>query len=348
MSALRYNTLGSGALRVSELCLGTMTFGEQNTEAEAHAQLDRASDFGINFIDTAEMYPVPARAQTQGRTESIVGSWLAQRKRSDVIVATKLAGPGRPIDWVRGGELAYTKANVARAVDDSLRRLKTDYIDLYQLHWPDRYVPQFGEVTYRPEQERASTPTIEQIEALAAVIKAGKVRHWGLSNETAWGVAEFSRVADRLGAPRPISIQNAYNLLNRHFDGPLAEATRHERIGLLAYSPLAFGLLSGKHVSGIAAKSRFALFDHFGNRYRKPNVDEAVSAYVALARQHELSPAQLALAFVRSRFFVSSTIIGATDLAQLEDNLGSVTLTLSPEVQASIEAIHARFPNPAP
>jgi aryl-alcohol dehydrogenase-like predicted oxidoreductase len=346
--SLRFNALGTSDLRVSELCLGTMTFGEQNTLEEAHAQLDRAADFGINFIDAAEMYPVPARGETQGRTEEIVGAWLAKRTRSNVILATKLAGPGRPIDWVRDGKLEYTRQNVQRAVDANLRRLKTDYIDLYQFHWPDRYVPQFGGVAYEPALERPSTPTAEQVEAVAHVIKQGKVRHWGLSNETAWGVAEFSRVAEQLGAPKPISIQNAYNLINRHFDGPLAEATRHEHVGLLAYSPLAFGLLSGKHVSGIAERSRFALFDTFGARYRKPNVDEAVAAYTALAREHGFSPAQLALAFVRSRFFVASTILGATSLAQLEENLGSVQLTLSPEILAQIDAIHARYPNPAP
>ena len=346
--SLRFNTLGDGALRVSELCLGTMTFGQQNTRQQAHAQLDRAFDFGINFVDAAEMYPVPPRAETQGRTEEFLGAWLATRTRSEVILATKAAGPRRPIDWVRGGNLAYTRENVQRAVEDNLRRLKTDYIDLYQFHWPDRYVPQFGDVAYEPEREVPSTSTEEQLEAIANVIKQGKVRHWGVSNETAWGVTEFSRVAERIGAPKPISIQNAYNLLNRHYDSALAEATRHERIGLLAYSALAFGLLSGKHESGPAPDSRFALFDGFGARYRKPNVDEAVSAYVALAREHGLRPAQLALAFVRSRWFVTSTIIGATTLEQLEENLGSVDVTLTPELLAQVDAIHARYPNPAP
>jgi aryl-alcohol dehydrogenase-like predicted oxidoreductase len=346
--SLRFNTLGDGALRVSELCLGTMTFGQQNTLQEAHAQLDRAFDSGINFIDAAEMYPVPPSAQTQGRTEEFVGAWLAQRKRDEVILATKLAGPRRPIDWVRGGNLAYTRNNVQRAVEDNLRRLKTDYIDLYQFHWPDRYVPQFGEVAYEPEREVPSTPTAEQLDAIHHVIKQGKVRHWGVSNETAWGVTDFARVAERIGAPKPISIQNAYSLINRHYDSALAEAARHEGLGLLAYSALAFGLLSGKHERGIAAGSRFALFDGFGNRYRKPNVDEAVAAYSALAREHGLTPAQLALAFVRSRWFVTSTILGATTLEQLEENLGSSDITLTPEVLAKIDAIHARYPNPAP
>jgi len=346
--SLRFNTLGDSPLRVSELCLGTMTFGQQNTIEDARAQLDRAFDFGVNFIDAAEMYPVPPSAATQGRTEEYVGAWLAKRQRSDVILATKLAGPRRPIDWVREGKLAYTRENVQRAVEDNLRRLKTDYIDLYQFHWPDRYVPQFGEVEYEPAREVPSTPTAEQIEAIARVIEQGKVRYWGLSNETAWGVAHFSRVADQLGAPKPISVQNAYSLINRQFDGALAEAVRHEKVGLLAYSPLAFGLLSGKHVTGLAPNSRFALFENFGARYRKPNVDEAVAAYASLAREHGLTPSQLALAFVRSRWFVTSTIIGATTLPQLEENLSSVTVKLSPEVLAGIEAIHAKYPNPAP
>jgi len=293
------------------------------------------------------MYPVPARGETQGRTEEFVGAWLQKRKRSDVILATKAAGPGRPIDWVRNGVLAYTPQNLRTAVENSLRRLKTDYIDLYQLHWPDRYVPLFGPVAYEPEQERPSTPTAEQISGIAQLIKEGKIRHWGLSNETAWGVVEFSRTAQQLGAPKPVSIQNAYSLINRHFDGALAEASRRERVGLLAYSPLAFGLLSGKHVRGVAANSRFARFEGFGNRYRKPNIDDAVAAYAELARQHGVTPAQLALAFVRSRFFVQSTIIGATSLEQLEENLSSVQVELKPELVAGIEAIHARFPSPA-
>jgi len=346
--SLRFNTLGDSPLRVSELCLGSMTWGQQNTLQEAHAQLDRAFDFGINFVDAAEMYPVPPRAETQGRTEEILGAWLGTRKRAAVIVATKLAGPRRPIDWVRGGNLAYTRENVQRAVEDNLRRLKTDYIDLYQFHWPDRYVPQFGEVAYEPEREVPSTPTSEQLDAIANVIKQGKVRYWGVSNETAWGVTEFSRAAERIGAPKPITIQNAYSLLNRHFDGPLAEATRQERVSLLAYSALGFGLLSGKHVNGLVPNTRFALFDGFGARYRKPNVDEAVAAYAEIAREHGLSPAQLALAFVRSRWFVASTILGATSLPQLEENLGSVNVALSAEVLAKIEAVHARYPNPAP
>lgn len=345
---MKYHQLGESELRVSELCLGTMTFGQQNTQEEAHEQLDLALERGVNFIDAAEMYPVPARAETQGTTERFVGEWLARRPRDKVVVATKIAGPGRPIDWVRNGNLAITRENVRQAVTDSLRRLKTDYIDLYQIHWPDRYVPQFGTTVYDPSLERPSTPTAEQLEAIAAVIAEGKVRYWGLSNETAWGVTEFSRVARELGLPRPVSIQNAYNLINRHYEGPVAEAGRHEKVDLLAYSPLGFGLLTGKHVDGVALRSRIGLFEGFGARYRKVNVDEAVRAYVEVAREAGLTPTQLALAFVRSRWFVKSTIIGATTRAQLEEDLDSVDVSLSKEVLAKIEAVHARYPSPAP
>jgi len=237
---------------------------------------------------------------------------------------------------------------VRRALEDSLRRLQTDYVDLYQIHWPDRYVPQFGATAYDPENERTATPIVEQLEAFAQLIREGKARYIGLSNETAWGVAEFSRVASRFGLPKVVSIQNAYSLLNRTFDSALAEASRREDVGLLAYSPLAFGLLTGKHAAGPLANSRLALFDSFGQRYRKPNVDEAVAAYVQIAKDHALTPAALALAFVRSRWFTASTIIGATTQKQLEQNLNSLDVTLNAEALAAIEQVHARFPNPAP
>ena len=240
------------------------------------------------------------------------------------------------------------RKNVQLAVDASLRRLQTDYIDLYQFHWPDRYVPQFGATSYDPAQERTSTPIAEQLEAVASVIRAGKVRYWGLSNETAWGVATFAQTARQLGLPAPVSIQNAHNLINRHFDGPLAEASRRERVDLLAYSPLAFGLLTGKHLQGLAAGSRLALFDNFGVRYRKPNVDEEVAAYAKVAARHNLTLTQLALAFVRTRWFVKSTILGATSLAQLKENVESVSVELSQELLADLEQVHARYPSPAP
>jgi aryl-alcohol dehydrogenase (NADP+) len=325
-----------------------MTFGQQNSPQEAEEQLDLALERGINFIDAAEMYPVPARAETQGRTESIIGDWLSRRNRDSVIVATKIAGQGRPITWVRNGSLAVNRQNVRTAVEASLKRLKTDYIDLYQIHWPDRYVPMFGETQYRPEEERSATPIAEQLAAFADVIREGKVRYIGLSNETPWGVAEFSRVASQQDLPKVVSIQNAYNLLNRVFDGGLAEASRRENVGLLAYSPLGFGLLTGKHLNGPAAGSRLALFETFGQRYRGPNVDAATRAYTALAQELGTSPAKLALAFVRSRWFTSSTILGATTRAQLEENLASLDVSLDAAALASIDAIHARYPNPAP
>jgi len=345
---MRTHQLGESELRVSEICLGTMTFGQQNTLEEAREQLDLAFDRGVNFLDVAEMYPVPARAETQGTSERYVGEWLQKRTRDKIIVATKVAGPGRPIDWVRGGAMAVNRKNVRQAVTDSLRRLKTDYIDLYQIHWPDRYVPQFGAVSYDLESERSSTPIAEQVQVFGELVKEGKIRYWGLSNETPWGIAEFSRVATSLGLPKPVSIQNAYNLLNRHYDGHLAEASRREKVDLLAYSPLGFGLLTGKYLDGIPANTRIGLFEGFGARYRKTNVDEAVAAYVKIARDHGLSPAQLAIAFVRSRWFVKSTIIGATRISQLEENLASLEVTLTPEVLAAIDAVHERYPNPAP
>jgi aryl-alcohol dehydrogenase-like predicted oxidoreductase len=345
---MRTNQLGQSELRVSEICLGTMTFGQQNSERDAHEQLDYALDHGVNFIDTAEMYPVPAQAETQGRTEEFVGSWLARRARDQVIVATKIAGPGRPISWVRGGSLAVNRANVRAAVDASLRRLKTDYIDLYQIHWPDRYVPQFGETAYDPSKERSGTPTAEQLAALDDVVRQGKVRYVGVSNETAWGVSEFSRIARESGLPKIVTIQNAYSLINRRFDAELAEASRREDVGLLAYSPLAFGLLTGKYLAGPPPGARLSLFEGFGARYRKPNVDEAVAVYAKVARDHGVSLAQLALAFVRSRWFVKSTIIGATSLAQLEDNLASANVQLDSGTLAALEGVHSRFPNPAP
>jgi len=345
---MKYNKLGESELRVSELCLGTMTFGQQNTAIEAEEQLDLALDRGINFIDAAEMYPVPPRAETQGRTESIVGDWLSKKTRDRVIVATKIAGQGRPITWLRNGSLAVNRQNVRTAVEASLKRLKTDYIDLYQIHWPDRYVPMFGETAYAPELERTTTPIAEQLAAFDAVIREGKVRTIGLSNETAWGVSEFSRVAATRNLPRVVSIQNAYSLLNRSFDGALAEVSRHANVGLLAYSPLAFGLLSGKHVNGPAPDTRFTLFDNFAQRYRRPNVDAATHEYVALAQEFGITPAKLAIAFVRNRWFVASTLIGATTRSQLEENLGSLDVSLDTAILSRIDAIHTRYPNPAP
>ncbi|WP_192035530.1 NADP(H)-dependent aldo-keto reductase [Halomonas sp. YLGW01] len=338
--------LGDTGLDVSRLCLGTMTFGEQNSEAEAHEQLDRATAFGVNFIDTAEMYPVPPRAETQGLTESYVGSWLKARgTRDDVILATKVAGPG--LDHIRGGP-RLSREHIHQAIDTSLARLKTDYVDLYQLHWPDRNANFFGKLGYEVKEDEDATSLEESLSALKELVDAGKVRAVGLSNETPWGVMHALSLADRLGLPRVASVQNPYNLLNRSYEVGLAEISHRERVGLLAYSPLAFGVLSGKYLDGARPpKGRLTLFERF-KRYTSPLADQATRAYVELAREHGLDPAQMALAYVNSRPFLTSNIIGATTMEQLESNLASESLKLSDEVLEGIEAVHRRLPNPSP
>ena len=344
---MEYRQLGNSDLHVSALALGTMTFGEQNTEAEAHAQLDYAISRGVNFIDTAEMYPVAPRAETVHRTESYIGSWLKLQQRDKFILATKIAGPARGFSWIRGTP-RINREHITAAIDDSLRRLRTDYVDLYQIHWPDRYVPMFGSVSYDVAQERETTPIAEQLQVLAELVKAGKVRHIGLSNETAWGVAEFVRCAEQLGLPRIASVQNAYHLMNRTFESGLAEICHHTNVGLLAYSPLAFGWLSGKYITDPNTKGRITLFPGFGQRYAKVNVPPAVMEYMRIAQQAGLTPATMALAFARTRWFNSSVILGATTLGQLKENLDSTEVTLSKEVLENIEAVHRLYPNPAP
>jgi Predicted oxidoreductases (related to aryl-alcohol dehydrogenases) len=340
--------LGNSALQVSEICLGTMTFGEQNSEREAHAQLDRAFAAGVNFIDTAEMYPVPPRAATCGRTEEIVGNWLAGQSRQQVIVASKAAGPSRGLNWIRGGELAFDLASLRAGVEASLRRLRTDYVDLYQLHWPARNQPMFGQWQYDPAKEHESTPILETLQALATLVREGKIRYFGLSNEHPWGVMEFVRLAREHDLPRPVSLQNAYSLLNRVYESGLAEVCQRENIGLLPYSPLAFGTLSGKYLVDANAAGRITRFAGFGQRYTKFNVVPAVAAYAELARRHGLTPSQLALAFVYSRWFSASTIIGATSIAQLDENLGALAVHLSAPLLAEINELHLRYTNPAP
>jgi aryl-alcohol dehydrogenase-like predicted oxidoreductase len=344
---MEYRNLGSSDLKVSALALGTMTFGEQNTEAEAHQQLDLAISHGVNFIDTAEMYPVPPRAETAHRTESYVGSWLTRQQRDKLIIATKITGPSRGFTWIRGTP-SINRKQIMAAVDGSLHRLQTDYIDLYQIHWPDRYVPMFGSSSYEINQEHDSTPIEEQLQVFAELIKAGKIRHLGVSNETPWGVTEFVRCAEQLGLPRIVSIQNAYSLLNRTFESGLAETCRHTGVGLLTYSSLAFGLLSGKYLSNPEAKGRITLFSGFGQRYNKLNVSSATKEYVNIAQEAGLTPATLALAFARTRWFTNSVILGATTLEQLTENLKSIKINLSAELVEKIEAVHKAFPNPAP
>ncbi|MGK7926318.1 MAG: aldo/keto reductase [Spirulina sp.] len=345
---MKYNNLGDSDLRVSEICLGTMTYGQQNTMQEAHQQLDYARERGINFIDTAEMYPTPMNAKTQGKTEEYVGEWLKKQQRDRIILATKVSGYAPQLSWIRGGKNRLDRANIEQAIDESLKRLKTDYIDLYQIHWPDRYVPLFGRGTYDISNERETVPIQEQLEVFADLMKAGKIRYLGLSNETPWGVCEFSHLARKFGLPKVISIQNAYNLTNRVFEIYLSEACHLNQIGLLAYSPLAFGHLTGKYLQEIPDNSRLSLFPGFDARYQKPNRIEAVTSYVEIARQYNLSPAQMALAFVRSRWFVTSTIIGATTMKQLQENIDSIDIELSQEIVTEIDKIQTRYPNPTP
>ncbi len=340
--------LGRSTLAIPDVCLGTMTFGEQTSEADAHSQLDFALDSGVNFLDTAEMYAVPPRAETCGASEGIVGRWLRRQNRDRILVATKVAGPSRNLDWIRNGPAAMDRANIRAAIDGSLGRLQTDYVDLYQLHWPERNQPMFGQWQFDPARERECTPIRAQLEALAELVQEGKVRHVGVSNEHPWGVMQFVRLADELGLPRIVSTQNAYSLLNRTFETGLAEACLREGVGLLAYSPLAFGHLTGKYLADPAAPGRLTQWPAFGQRYTKPNVVPAVAAYADLARRHKLTPTQLALGFVRSRWFVASTIIGASSLSQLRETLPAARTQITEHLLAEIDAIHLRYTNPAP
>ena len=340
--------LGNSDLHVSPICLGTMTFGEQNTEAEAHAQLDLALELGINFIDAAEMYPVMPRAETQGATERMIGTWLKKSgRRNEIVLATKVAGPNPTMTWIRDGKNDLDAANIHAAVDASLQRLQTDRIDLYQLHWPSRNVPIFGQLSFNPQAERPCTPIEETLDVLDGLIKAGKIRHIGVSNESAWGVSKFINHAERTGAPRIISIQNAYHLANRSFETALDETCFREQVGLLAYSPLAFGQLTGKYLNDAKAHGRLTIFPPtWSPRYLRPSVIEAARRYAALAVEHGMTPTALALAWCYSRWFVASTIIGATSLSQLKENVDAYSVTLSDDVVKAINAIHAAITNP--
>ncbi|HGX92583.1 MAG TPA: NADP(H)-dependent aldo-keto reductase [Candidatus Tenderia sp.] len=344
---MEYRRLGRTDLNVSSLCLGTMTFGEQNSEADAHAQLDYALAAGINFIDTAEMYPVPPKAETQGLTEQYIGSWLKARGgRDKIVLATKVAGPS--FDYIRDGNLRFDRRNIEAALNASLKRLNTDYIDLYQLHWPERKTNYFGQLGYIHHPDDRWTDFAETLSVLDEQIKAGKIRHVGLSNETPWGTMKFLQLAEQEGLPRMASIQNPYSLLNRSFEVGLAEVSHREDIGLLAYSPLGFGVLSGKYLQHPwPADGRITLYERF-RRYTSEQAAAATQAYVELARDHDLAPAQMALAFVTCRSFVTSNIIGATNMAQLKQNIDSIDISLSPQVLEGIEAIHQRYTIPCP
>ena len=345
---MKYRLLPGTQLNVSEVCLGTMTWGEQNSEAEGHAQLDYAVAQGINFIDTAEMYPIPPRAATQGRTESILGTWLARRPRGDLVIATKVAGPGRR-DWIRGGRTDLTRDVIAEAVDTSLARLRIDHIDLYQIHWPQRNVPMFGATEFDPARETQGPSIREQVEGMAAMIKSGKIRHYGLSNETAWGVCAFRQAPRRSWACPARSRSRTATAWSRGMSTTiLAEVLFREQMSLLAYSPLAAGMLSGKYRGGAQPpNSRLTLFDSAGLRFRKPIVHEAVDAYAALAAQRGLTLVQLALGYVRSRWFMGASIVGATTLAQLAEDIAAAQVELDAGTLADIAAIQVRYPNPA-
>jgi aryl-alcohol dehydrogenase-like predicted oxidoreductase len=347
-----YRPLGRTDLRVSAICLGTMTWGQQNTEADGHAQMDMALDRGINFFDTAEMYSIPPRAETQGSTERIIGTWFKSRGTRDrVILASKVSGRSTAA-WMRpdGRGCRLNRANIVYAVECSLQRLQTDYIDLYQLHWPDRPIPLFGSGgnVYRPHGDADEVPIEETLGALQDLVTAGKIRHIGLSNETAWGTMRFVQAAEAGHGPRVVSIQNAYNLVNRTFETGLAEIAMREQVGLLAYSPLGQGYLTGKYQRGARpAGARTTLFER-GQRYEKPGVEETIDDYLALARELEMDPATLALAFVTTRPFVTSNIIGATSIPQLQVALDSEEVRITPEIEAQINEIHQIHGNPAP
>ncbi len=346
---MEYRNIGSSDLRASIIGLGSMTWGEQNSEAEGHEQLDYALAHGVNLIDTAELYAVPPRAATYGRTEEIIGSWLEQRgNRDQVILASKIAGPGVGwIDHIRNGQTRYIGEQIRSALEGSLRRLRSDYLDLYQLHWPERNTNFFGRLGYTPD-EAPFTPIVETLTALQREVTAGKIRYIGLSNETAWGAMKFLQIAEAMDLPRIISIQNPYSLLNRSYEVGLAEVSHREQVGLLAYSPLGFGVLTGKYLNGEAPTgSRLQRFPDY-TRYSNPQAVAATKRYVELARDHQLTPAQLALAYINSRPFLASNLVGATTLQQLTENISSAEVTLSDEMLEEIETIHTLYPNPSP
>lgn len=346
---MEYRRIPHSNLEVSKICLGTMTWGEQNTQAEAFAQLDYAIGNGINFIDTAEMYPVPPKPETQGETERILGQYIkAHGNRDDLVIATKIAAPGGKSDYIRKN-MALDWNNIHQAVDASLARLQIDTIDLYQIHWPDRNTNFFGELFYDQQDQEHQTPILETLEALAEVIRQGKVRYIGVSNETPWGLMKYLQLAEKHGLPRIVSVQNPYNLLNRSFEVGMSEISHRENLPLLAYSPLAFGALTGKYCNDQWPEgARLTLFKRFARYTGSQMALEATKAYVDLAREFKLTPAQMALAFVNSRQFVGSNIIGATDLYQLKENIDSLKVTLSPELLVRLNELSDKFRLPCP
>ncbi len=349
---MQFKPLADTGILVPEICLGTMTFGEQNTQAEAFEQLDYALAQGINFWDTAEMYPVPPKPETQGATESIIGQWIAQRGgRDKLFLASKIAGPSQGGSHIRDGQTRFNETDISSALDGNLKRLQTDYIDLYQLHWPQRPTNFFGKLGYE-NSEAHNTQTVtslqETLQALETEIQKGRIRYIGLSNETPWGTMKFLQIAEQLGLSKFVSVQNPYSLLNRTYEIGMSEIAKYEGIGLLAYSPLAFGYLTGKFRNGARpANARVTLFSRF-SRYSNPESEWATEQYAQLAERHGLTPTQLALAFIKQQFFVTSTIIGATNLDQLKENIQAFEIDLSEDVLQGIQAIHQQQPNPAP
>jgi aryl-alcohol dehydrogenase-like predicted oxidoreductase len=345
---MKYTTIPHTDIRVSKICLGTMTWGNQNTAAEGFEQMDYALDTGVNFFDTAELYPVPATADTYADTERIMGDWFATRKnREKVVLATKIAGPGAYTAHIR--TTGFTPDSISEALEGSLKRLQTDYVDLYQLHWPERNANFFGKRDYFPDdEERWQENFLEILETLHRFVQQGKIRHIGLSNETPWASMKYISLAEQKDLPRMKTIQNPYSLLNRTFEVGNAEVAHREQLGLLAYSPLAFGVLSGKYRNGqLPENSRLKLFPRMA-RYNSEESSAATEAYAAIAAKHGLSLTQLSLAFVTDRPFVTSNIIGATTMEQLKENIDTAAITLSAEILTEIDAVHNRIPNPAP
>ena len=346
---MKFKKLGNTDLKVSTICLGTMTWGEQNTQNEAFEQMDYALEKGVNFFDTAELYAIPPKKETYGKTEEIIGNWFKEKKnRNKIILATKISGPG--LSWIRGGELQYTEKSIEKAINDSLKRLKTEYIDLYQLHWPERQTNYFGRLGYDHDSLEKKWNNFKSIlEIFKKFIDNGKIRYVGLSNETAWGLSKFLEISKIFELPRIMSVQNPYNLLNRTYEIGLAEISIREKSGLLAYSPLAFGFLSGKYRNNnLPGKSRMKLFGEFFSRYTSTNSLKAIEEYYKIAKKNNLSLTEMSLAFINSRSFLTSNIIGATNMEQLKENIGSVEVNFNKEIIEEINFIHKNNPNPAP
>lgn len=343
---MKYTTLPNTQIKISTVCLGTMTFGVQNSEKEAHEQLDYAVAEGINFIDTAEMYPIASNENTFGDTERFIGTWLKHQNREDLVVATKIAGPNRGMAYIRQ-PLDFSKKSIHEAVHLSLKNLQTDYIDLYQMHWPERVMNMFGKRGLDAIDPHWQDNIFELLQTFEGLIKEGKIKHIGVSNENPWGVMRYLMESEKHGLPRIVSIQNPYSLLNRLYEVGLSEIGMRENVGLLAYSPLGFGFLSGKHLEGLLPDSRLGKFKQF-SRYTNENCFKATKAYQKIAQEAGLSLAQMAIAFVKQQSFVTSTIIGATTLEQLKENIQAEKIVLSSETLAAIHQVHQEIPNPAP